>query len=277
MSSENIQGNGIEVKADKPISVFTFQAWNGNGELARHLPVEAFGKEYSTANYFQDHYLDNGVEKLKPSQILLVSAYDGTQVTYNPVYQTQGGADQPSVPAKAAGRVTLNKGETFLILAKTTPGFSQDNITDLSGTVIKSSRPIGVISGHTKVAIPRMPYLLSGGFGVPAPAHFIRNNVHDAQLPINMAGKEFVTLPSMYTDLRVPGQSAAQTGSEDDRGDVVRVNALEDGTIIERMNLTGSWQKVRSMNKGESFRVEEVLIDAYDVESKQASTYDSVR
>ncbi|MBU3678772.1 MAG: hypothetical protein FGM32_04085, partial [Candidatus Kapabacteria bacterium] len=38
--SETKTGFGIAVEAKTPISVSTLQQWNGNGEMARHLPVE---------------------------------------------------------------------------------------------------------------------------------------------------------------------------------------------------------------------------------------------
>jgi len=41
--SEVRKAHGIMITADHPVSVSTYQAWNGNGEIARHLPVEGWG------------------------------------------------------------------------------------------------------------------------------------------------------------------------------------------------------------------------------------------
>lgn len=38
-----IRGFGIEITSVSPISVATYQSWNGNGELTHHLPVAAWG------------------------------------------------------------------------------------------------------------------------------------------------------------------------------------------------------------------------------------------
>jgi hypothetical protein len=56
VNSQTKTGYGILVTSKAPISVSTYQAWMGNGELARHLPIESWGKNYYTANMYQDRY-----------------------------------------------------------------------------------------------------------------------------------------------------------------------------------------------------------------------------
>lgn len=46
VASEQRSGLGIQITSDQPISVSTYQAWLGNGEATRHLPVEGWGTEY---------------------------------------------------------------------------------------------------------------------------------------------------------------------------------------------------------------------------------------
>lgn len=251
--SEARMGYGILVTADKPISVSTYQAWMGNGELARHLPVEAWGKNYFTMNMYQDRYGASGGYKFRPGQILVIAAYDNTVVNYTPTWPTEGGRETPSVPAKGTGQVTLNKGDTYLIKALIDENRTKEFVTDLSGTWIRSTRPVGVVSGHTKVAIMRYPDVLPPTGNFAAEAHFVRNNVHDAMLPIEMGGTKFVTVPAMYTATRVTGKASADFGIDDDRGDVIRVIALEDNTTIKAMRQNGDgllnkWK----LNRGET-------------------------
>jgi hypothetical protein len=255
-TSQTKTGYGILVTSKAPISVSTYQAWMGNGELARHLPLESWGKNYYTANMYQDRYGQNGDYKYRPSQILLIAGRDNTVVTYTPVWATEGGNDNPSALKGQSQTITLDKGETYLIKGKIDENFNKEWVTDLSGTFIRSNKPVGVISGHTKVAILRYPDVLPPSGMFATEAHFIRNNVHDAMLPLEMSGTEFVTIPSMYTPLRNSGvgQSGAEIGIEDDRGDVVRFIALEDGTRISRMRSDGSGLAAeRMLKKGESF------------------------
>lgn len=236
--SETRTGFGIMVIGDKPISVYTYQAWMGNGELARHLPVEAWGKNYYTMNFYQDKY-DASNPQHRPSQILLVAAYDNTMISYTPTWDTEGGMETASIPARGTGQVILNRGDTYLIKSKIDPKYAKEFITDLSGTWIRSSRPVGVISGHTKVAIMRYPDVLPPTGMFAAAAHFVRNNVHDAMLPLEMAGTRFVTVPCMYTPSRVTGKASQDFGIDDDRGDVIRVIALEDNTTVRVMRQNG--------------------------------------
>jgi len=256
VNSQTKTGYGILVTSKAPISVSTYQSWMGNGELARHLPIESWGKNYYTANMYQDRYGQNGDYKYRPSQILLIAGRDNTVVTYTPVWSTEGGNDNPSASKGQSQTITLDKGETYLIKGKIDENYNKEWVTDLSGTLIRSNKPVGVISGHTKVAILRYPDVLPpSGIGATE-AHFIRNNVHDAQLPFEMAGKKFVTIPTMYTSVRANpvGTTGAEIGIEDDRGDVVRFIALEDETKISRMRVNGSgFAPERTLRRGESF------------------------
>lgn len=257
VNSQTRAGYGILVTSTKPISVSTYQAWMGNGELARHLPIESWGKNYYTANMYQDRYGTEGSGyKYRPSQILIIASRDNTVVSYTPTWDTEGGNEMPGAKKGETQTVTLEKGETYLIKGKIDENFNKEWSTDLSGTLIKANKPVGVVSGHTKVAILRYPDELPPTGMFRAEAHFVRNNVHDAMLPIEMSGTEFVTIPSMYTPLRNSGvgTSGAEIGIEDDRGDVVRFIALEDGTKISRMRLDGSGLAAeRMLRKGESF------------------------
>lgn len=238
--SETRKGYGIMVTAKKPISVSTYQAWMGNGEMARHLPVEGWGKNYYSMNFYQDRYGNSSGYKYRPAQILLIADKDNTVVSYTPTVDTEGGIETPSVRKGATQTVTLEKGETFLIKAKINEDQNKEWTTDLTSTWIRSSKPIGVVSGHTKVAIMRYPDVLPPTGMFAAEAHFVRSNVHDAMLPLEMAGKKFVTTPCLYTPTRVVGQASEEFGIDDDRGDVIRVIALEDGTTVRAMRQDGS-------------------------------------
>jgi hypothetical protein len=253
--SQTKAGNGIHVTADKPISVSTYQAWQGNGEVTRHLPVESWGQRYYSMNFYQDRYgtQQRGYE-YRPSQILVIAAYENTVVSITPTYATEGGKDLKSLAARSTDSVVLKKGETFLIKSKIDESYTKNFISDLSGTLITSSRPIGVVSGHTKVAIMRYPDVLPPTGMFAADAHFVRNSVHDVMFPIEFAGTEFVTVPCMYTPTRVVGQSSVEFGIDDDRGDVIRFVATEDNTVVSRVRYDGSGSTtVAQLNAGESW------------------------
>jgi len=253
--SETRRGYGIQVEGDRPISVMTYQAWMGNGELARHLPTEAWGKNYFTMNFYQDRYGTSASGyKYRPSMFVLIADKDNTVVTFKPTTTTEGGSDLPSTPRGGSSTITLERGETFVVKAKIDENANKEWTTDLSGTIITSSKPIGLVSGHTKVAVMRYPDVLPPTGMFAAEAHFVRNNVHDAMLPVEMAGTQFITVPCQYTPTRVVGQGSVEFGIDDDRGDVIRVVALEDNTKVSSMRQDGSGLKPeRTLRKGESF------------------------
>jgi hypothetical protein len=266
VNSQTKSGYGILVTSKAPISVSTYQAWMGNGELARHLPVDAWGKNYFTANFYQDRYGTEGSGyKYRPAQILIIASRDNTVVSYTPTCDTEGGMEMPDGKKGQTQTVTLEKGETFLIKAKINENFNKQWETDLSGTLIRANKPVGVVSGHTKVAIMRYPDVLPPTGMFAAEAHFVRSNVHDAQLPIEMSGTKFVTVPSMYTPTRVVGQAAEEFGIDDDRGDVIRFITLEDNTKISSMRQDGSGLKTERLlrGKGESFVATAVDVTTY--------------
>jgi hypothetical protein len=261
--SEKRSGYGIYVTSKQPISVSTYQTWNGNGELARHLPIQSWGKNYYTMNFYQDRYGSNGEYNYRPSQILIISGKDNTVVSYTPVWDTEGGFDVSSTRKGGTQTITLDKGETFLIKGKIDEIKNKEWETDLSGTFIKASKPIGVISGHTKVGIMRYPDILIG-LGGSSPAHFVRNNVHDAMLPIEMSGTKFVTTPCRYTSTRITGKASAEFGVEDDRGDVIRVIALEDNTLVKTLRQDGSsFKNEWILRKGETRVMTSVEVPLY--------------
>jgi len=262
--SETKTGFGITVSSKTPISVSTFQQWNGNGEMARHLPVAGWGKNYYTMNFYQDRYgTPSEGYNYRPSQILLIADKDNTVVTYTPTFDTEGGIENSSVKKGQSQTVTLEKGECFLIKSKIDEIKNKEWETDLSGTLIRSSKPLAVISGHTKVGILRYPDILVG-LGGSSPAHFVRNNVHDAMLPIEMSGTKFFTVPCRYTSTRITGRASAEFGVEDDRGDVIRVIALEDGTTVKTMRQDGSGFKNEFiLKKGETRIVPSLEVPTY--------------
>lgn len=257
--SETKNGYGIAVEAPTPISVFTLQQWNGNGEIARHLPVEAWGKSYYTMNFYQDRY---GTQadgySYRPGQIVIVAARDSTIVSYTPTVDTEAGVQKGTTAT-----VTLQRGECFQIKANIDEILNKKWESDLTGTLIRSSHPVAVISGHTKVGILRYPDIITGQRG-SSPAHFLRNNVHDVMLPNEFGGTRFVTVPCRYTSHRITGKASPEFGVEDDRGDVIRVVALEDNTVVKKMLPNGSSLVTQFvLNKGQTQIVPALEVATY--------------
>lgn len=228
--SEIVENFGIQIKSDDPISVTVYLSYKWTGEAFNVIPAEFLGKEYVTLNMYQDK-----TDEIKPAQILIIATGDNTSLKYTPAYDTK------QVAKGTTKTVKLNAGETYLIEGKMDPEVTQDWISDLTGTIITASKPVAVLSGHTKGAFPRYTPTMLG-----RPANFMRNVLIEMMWPNYLLGKEYVTAPIKYNN-RTTGKIA------DDKGDLIRFVAIEDSTELSVLREDGSdFKTVRiNMKKGE--------------------------
>lgn len=232
-----ITDNGIYIKANDPITATVYISYVWSGEAYRVIPLEVLGKRYFTLNMYQDR-----TERERPGQILITATKDNTAVTVYPKTATEDG-----VAAGGNKTYNLNRGQTLLIKAKIQPSGTQDWSTDLSGTKIEASKPISVISGHTKGAFPRYTFTMLG-----RPANFMRNMMVDAMWPAEFLGKEYFSAPVKYNNRpRIDADA-------DSWGDLIRVVATEDNTIISTQTAAdnGVWkQRSNSLKAGQYWDV----------------------
>ncbi|MBI3259803.1 MAG: T9SS type A sorting domain-containing protein [Ignavibacteriae bacterium] len=221
---------GIRLVGNDPISVIVSSNWRSSGAIYKALPVEMLGKKYAALSLYQDNQGDN-----RPGQILIVGTKDQTVVRW-----TLPKAVKSTVES-GEGSVTLNEGETYLIQLKMDDKYNQNPQADLTGTIITGSKPIGVITGHTKGAMPRY----EGSF-YALRTDMIRNMEIEMILPMEIAGTEFMTVPRI-----VEGRTLNKW--PDDNGDMIRLVAVEDNTIISimRQNGGGLIQKSVPLHPGE--------------------------
>lgn len=226
--NEQVRNKGIHIKTEDPVSVAVYISYQWTGEAFRVIPVEWLGNKYVTANLYLDKV---GRDNLRPPQILIIATEDKTVIRYRPTAATINlEAGQLSDP------ITLNKGQTFFILGRMDEARLQDNSSDLTGTYIESTKPIAVMSGHTKGAFPRFQATFLGRNG-----SFMRNMMLEMLWPVEMLGTQYVSCPVKYQD-RPRGKIA------DDVGDMIRFVAAYDGTIIKQMRQDGSGLKQISVS-----------------------------
>jgi hypothetical protein len=237
---------GIHITSDDPVSITVYLSYRWSGEAFRVIPLDWLGKEYVTLNLYQDE-----TDEKKPAQILVVATQDNTEVTYTPTFDTE------KCNKGNQRTVTLNQGQTFLILGKLTNGLTQNWSSDLTGTYLKATKPIAVISGHTKGAFP-LYYV--GERLLWGDANFSRNMLCDMMWPVELLGTEYISAPLKYND-RPRGQS----GVQDDNGDLIRFVAAYDSTKIYQMRQDGSGLMgiSRTMKRGEWTNITNQEIPAY--------------
>jgi hypothetical protein len=201
--SEVAKNLAIHVVSDDPVTVTVYMSYRWSGEAFNVIPAAFSGTEYFTLNLYQDQLKQDG--DYRSPQILIISNEDNNKITYMPTTETVKKVKKGSI-----GSVNLMKGQTFLILGSEKPGQSQDNTTDLTGTYIQSSKPIGVVSGHTKGAFPRYQYTFLGMSG-----GFMRNALLESMPPLEALGTQYISAPLKYAD-RPRGII------QDDVGDLIR-------------------------------------------------------
>ncbi len=223
--SEVITPYGVHVESADPITVAVFMAYKWSGEAYRCIPVEWLGKKYITTNLYLDQTND-----FKPPQIVIVATENNTTVSYRPAANT--------VKAKKGQvrTVTMHRGDAMLIEGdiESYQNLKREWVTDLTGTFISASKPIAVLSGHTKGAFPRYQRGMPANY-VERWANFMRNMLIEMLWPIELLGKEYISAPIKYFD-RPRGRSYAV----DDYGDLIRFVATEDNTDIYQMRNDGS-------------------------------------
>lgn len=248
--SEKVEKKGFYIESDDPIAVVVYVSWKWTGEAFRVVPSDWLGTDYYTLNLYQDYNKDHaGSFRYHPSQILVVSSEDQTDITYTPTYETQKG-----VKKGQAKTVRLNKGECFNIMGKLDAAYNQTWASDLTGTYIHSTKPVAVYSGHTKGSFPRHSATMLG-----LKSDFMRNMYMDAMWPISLLGTDYVQAPIMYT-----GRTAGYGTVPQDRGDIIRFVATEDNTTIQQSKPDGSgFVKIAGpLAKGEDYRVMESTVPA---------------
>lgn len=155
-SGDVAEYGACHVTADRAVNVefFSTGACAGGSYLALATPV--LGKKYVVASY-NDNPGNGGLlgGSLGPSSLEIshgcfeiVAPYDNTIVTIIPNATTMKGHIGVNSGAGAKGvaipyTVILNRGQCYLVKSG-----SDDNLTDISGSIVESNKPIAVLGAH---------------------------------------------------------------------------------------------------------------------------------
>ena len=137
LTSEEIEARGIRVTADDPVTIYGLsrKQFTTDGFLA--LPRSILATQYLIASYTSLQSLSN------LSQFAVVSPRDAVEVTITPA--------APTLSGQAVGTpftVTLDRGDVYQVRS------SLEEDVDLTGSVVQSSLPVAVFSGHSCANIP---------------------------------------------------------------------------------------------------------------------------
>ena len=150
---------GIHVTASAPITLYGLSQQKHTTDAFLALPTPNLGKEYFAVSYSGS---------AAGSQFMVVGTEDDTSIEIISAYKSG---------AREAGQlfsVTLQQGETYRLVADGIDG-------DLTGSQIRSDKPVAVLSGHVCTFIPSNK----------SACDFIVEQLP----PVSSWGKQFITVP----------------------------------------------------------------------------------
>ncbi len=205
--NERVTKKYFHITTDKKVSVYahTQAVTTSDGFLV--MPTPVFGSRYYILSY--NSHVNT------PSQFAIIASEDSTSILIKPSAPTRynGAAEQ---------RITLNKGETYLVQALIN---SNNPNTDLSGTEVIANKPVAIFSGHQRSAIPY----------TETSSDVSRDCLVEQLIPMEYWGRNYLLMPF------VPGRDQTVRNN-----DIYRVIAGYDGT-----ELTINGDFIKQMNQGE--------------------------
>jgi len=208
-ANDVVDNKGIHITALNEVTVYGLNQRAFSTDAYLGLPTDVLGTEYIVLTYkAASSFFGNGCE------FGIVGTVNGTTVTITPTVTTAGH------PVGVPYNIILNQGETYQLLNFTSSS------SDLTGTLISSNQPIGVMGA-------------AQGIGIPSGA-FFADHICEMLPSVSEWGKKFVTVPLRS---RINGDTWRILASEN--GTVVTINgvpqpAINKGQIIEIILTTQS-------------------------------------
>lgn len=223
-----VSTNVYTVTAENPVIVYQLLVTRFGAEAWTPLPVEAWGQEYFAAAHPGEIGSDvspggefdyNRRNKKFPGEIMVIAAFDDTRVSIT---------SNATVKDSCATDITLNAGEAYIIQSDVdtlTANVGQPQ-PDLAGSLITSSRPIGVVTGNTRAQI------IDENIGLGK--NIFKNMLIESLAPSSLFGTEFVYMPTW--DGRRPTGAPTEDPSEKRKAEFVRVygaGGITTGSYLE--------------------------------------------
>jgi hypothetical protein len=218
--SEMVSNLAFHITSVDEISVYGHSQARLTSDAFLVMPTDVIDKNYFVASYNSDGNKLNGSNGggPTPSQFAVIATEDNTNVIINPKVQTQ-------YNGTTVQKITLNKGEVYLVQAKIN---SSNYNLDLTGTSVDADKPVAVFGGEQKALIP---YSTSNSAGS-------RDCLIEQIPPTKVWGKN-----AFITPFKQP------SGSTNINNDLFRIIAAYDNTTISINNAVAA-----NLNKGEFYQ-----------------------
>ncbi len=178
IGSESIQEKAIHLVSDLPLNVYALNWSPNSADVALIFPAESLGNEYYAMCY-TPHLSkvdpNNGNAEGKNSELMIVASEDKTVVSITPTVVTDH-----LKPANSTYSITINKGELYQVQSANVAAINQG---DLTGSYIKSNKPVALFSGSYSTTVP-------GDLGECCFDH-----LYEQIPPLQTWGRKFIAVP----------------------------------------------------------------------------------
>jgi hypothetical protein len=149
--TETVDYQAIHIHTEKPVSLYgySYRPTTAEGFLA--LPTTMFGKNYYAVCQIQNEQNSNLNVNMPEGEFLIIAPYDSTRVTITSSSCTRKESGYKMLHKKNdSWQVVLMKGQTYLVRASADT-LSKITSYNLTGSFIRSDKPVAFISGHEGV------------------------------------------------------------------------------------------------------------------------------
>ena len=234
--NEVVAPQHFHIQSEDDVTVYALNQAPLTSEAFLVLPKDALGDDYVVMSYTTDigpSSTQTTNQNTTPSQFAVVATEDSTVVVIRPSVPTIKN------PTASPDTVLLQQGDSYLVQADP----RRDNRGDVTGSIVRATKPVAVFAGHTRAIIP-----------IELRAELTsRDCLIEQMSPVQTWGKSaFVTPLASPTDDRDIGY------------DLYRVVAAFDSTEVY---VDGQLRKV--LMEGDYY--EEKLLGAYEITTSRPS------
>ena len=231
-SSDVKKKTGVHVQASSDVSVYFRNGYSSGSDYSydnsHAISTDALGTEYMIQTYYRD---------MMNNEFAIVATADGTTVEVTLSTAALKPSESPADLYDAGTILTrsLNAGEVIQIKGAR---YNSSGRGDLSGTTIKSNKPIAVFNGGAKASVP-----LNTGYN--------GDHTVDPAIPVSAWGKRFVAMEmSGFPDRKSTDDGGLVETSSPTQ---YMLTAMYDGTQVKVDGET-----ICTLNKGENIPYDKI-------------------
>lgn len=231
-SSDVKKKTGVHVQASSDVSVYFRNGYSSGSDYSydnsHAISTDALGTEYMIQTYYRD---------MMNNEFAIVATADGTTVEVTLSTAALKPSESPTDLYDAGTILTrsLNAGEVIQIKGAR---YNSSGRGDLSGTTIKSNKPVAVFNGGAKASVP-----LNTGYN--------GDHTVDPAIPVSAWGKRFVAMEmSGFPDRKSTDEGGLVETSSPTQ---YMLTAMYDGTQVKVDGET-----ICTLNKGENIPYDKI-------------------